>query len=63
MVTILDDVLTIDLTSDFSGGVLYYVSIDSGFVKDHAGNPFTGISSNQYWNFLTTDIDNAPIVT
>jgi len=55
--------ISIDLVGEFSWWVDYYVTIDSGFVRDVADNPFTGIILSGVWNFSTTDTDNSPVVT
>lgn len=39
------------------------MTVDPGFVVDRAGNSFTGISLNTVWNFSTTDVDRAPVIT
>jgi len=59
-ISISNDVITINPTSDLEGGLDYYVLIDNGAFKDNSNNTFVGISSNSIWNFLTVAQTNPP---
>lgn len=50
------DTITINPSSDFSGGTEYYVQIDATAFDDTAGNSFAGISSETTWNFTTVAV-------
>jgi Ca2+-binding RTX toxin-like protein len=65
-VTISNNTLTINPTSDFLFGTNYYVLIGSGVITDLAGNHFAGISSSTSFNFSTSTtniIDDYPFST
>ncbi|MCD4834673.1 MAG: Ig-like domain-containing protein [Bacteroidales bacterium] len=62
IVTINNEVVTINPSIDFAGETDYYVLIDEGAFEDTESNPFAGISSVVYWNFTTEDI-SVPTVT
>lgn len=45
--------ITINPTSDLTGGTGYYVQIDSNAFEDGSGNFFGGIATTEAWNFTT----------
>ncbi|MAL97468.1 MAG: hypothetical protein CL583_03365 [Alteromonadaceae bacterium] len=47
--------LTLNPTDPLVGGTEYYVTIDSGWVTDLAGNSYAGISGDATWAFTTVD--------
>lgn len=47
------DTITINPTSDLSGGTDYYVQIDAAAFDDASSNSFAGISDSTTWNFRT----------
>lgn len=47
--------LTLNPTDPLVGGTEYYVTIDSGWVTDLAGNSYKGISGDATWAFTTED--------
>jgi len=47
--------LTINPTSDLTGGTAYHVLIDATAIEDTSGNAFAGISDATTWNFTATD--------
>lgn len=51
-VTVAGDTVTINPAFDLAYGISYTVSIDSGALVDTSGNPFGGLSSEQ-WKFTT----------
>ena len=57
VVTVNNDIVTINPSSDLAAGTSYYVQIASNAVIDSAGNYFDGISDKTSWNFTT---DPAP---
>ena len=56
-------VVTIDLGTDFAGETTYHVLIESGAFEDDDSNPFGGISSINYWNFTTADVDEPNFIS
>ncbi|BCX46294.1 VonWillebr and factor type A [Haloferula helveola] len=46
--------VTINPSSDLTGGVDYYVEIDAGSILDLVDNPFGGISGGATWAFTTS---------
>jgi Ca2+-binding RTX toxin-like protein len=61
--TILGSQLTIDPTSNLSGGTQYFVVLPSGAIKDIAGNNWAGTGTNPY-DFTTVAAPNsAPTLT
>ena len=56
-VTFTSPSVTIDPSNNLAEGAGYYVHIDSGAIKDAAGNDFAGFSDNSTWNFTTTEPD------
>ena len=61
-VTILDTVVTIDPQSDLTPGTGYYITIDSGAIKDSAATPnnYSGLSDNTLWNFYSVPVAITP---
>ena len=59
-VSVFGSIMTLDLTDELSPGAGYYINIDSGVVKDQAGNSFTGISDSTSYNFTTSGDDDYP---
>ena len=60
-----NDEITIDFTNDLSGFTDYYITIESGAIRDFSGNAYVGFTSKNTWNFKTeagTDV-TAPVVT
>ncbi len=56
VVTVSNDEVTINPPSDLSTLTAYYITIDSGAIKDLANNDYTGISASTTWNFTTADV-------
>jgi len=56
-ISISGNTLTINPINDLAAGFGYYVNIDSGAVKDLAGNAYTGISGSTAFNFTTINLD------
>ncbi|MCA8996326.1 MAG: Ig-like domain-containing protein, partial [Planctomycetaceae bacterium] len=54
-VTIADDVVTIDPSSDLAVATEYYVEIDAGTFEDLDGNAFAGIADKTTWSFFSED--------
>jgi hypothetical protein len=52
-ISITDDTLTINLTSDLDNSTEYYVQIDAGSIEGEAGNAFAGITDETTWSFTT----------
>ncbi len=52
--------VTIDPASALDGLTDYYVQIDSGAIRDWAGNSFAGIADSTTWNFTSTTTDTSP---
>ncbi len=58
--------LTVTLSppgAPLSEGTSYYIELDSGIVKDIAGNSFTGLSGATAWNFTTAADTTPPIIS
>ncbi len=51
------NVLTVNV-NDFMGNNGYYVQIQSGAIKDLAGNSYAGINNTTTWNFTTQAVGN-----
>jgi len=62
-VTIVDNVVTINPTDNFSYGKIYYVLIDAGAFEDASSNGTDAVTDPAYWNFKTQsyDFDNTII--
>ena len=56
-ISISGNTLTINPINDLAAGSRYYVNIDSGVVKDLAGNAYIGISGSTAFNFTTINLD------
>lgn len=52
-VTVSNATVTIDPPTDLANSTGYYIQMDSGAIKDIAGNSFTGINDATTWNFST----------
>ena len=59
---VVDETLTIDLSTDLLETESYYVQIANGAITDLAGNAFAGISDPTVWNFTVADV-TPPTVT
>jgi hypothetical protein len=59
-VSIVNELVTIDLNQDLADGSDYYVLIDSGAFIDNSSQDFEGINNPVVWNFTT--IQNNPPV-
>ncbi len=62
-VSISEETLTLDLTGYLSNSTSYYVQMDSGAVKDDAGNDFGGIDDATTLNFTTVADTTAPTLS
>lgn len=65
MVTILNNVVTINPADNLEHGTSYFVRITEGAFSDNAGNSYAGIAGNNAWRFVTTSAPDtaAPVVT
>ena len=54
--------VSIALEEPLNFGEGYYVNVDSGAIKDIAGNPFAGYSGNSDWAFTTTPGSGSDLV-
>lgn len=54
-VSISGNTVTIHLPSELNSVLSYNVQMDSGVITDVAGNPFSGITNKQTFNFFTVD--------
>jgi hypothetical protein len=61
-VTISSNEVTINPGSDLLDRTAYYILIDSGAFVDGASNAYTGMNSDENWNFTTSDT-TAPTVS
>ena len=52
-VTLVGSTVTIDPSVTLADGTSYYVLVDSGAIRDLAGNAFAGFSTPTAWNFTT----------
>ncbi|NVK53355.1 MAG: Ig-like domain-containing protein, partial [Flavobacteriaceae bacterium] len=67
-ISITDNVLTINPSSDLAGNTEYYVEVDATAIDDIANNSFAGITNKTIFNFGTTapiapTIDSTPTPT
>lgn len=65
MITILNNVVTINPADNLEHGTSYFVRISEGAFTDLAGNSYTGIAGINAWRFVTTSAPDtaAPVVT
>lgn len=65
MITILNNVVTINPADNLEHGTSYFVRISEGSFTDLAGNSYTGIAGINAWRFVTTSAPDtaAPVVT
>ncbi|ETT73028.1 hypothetical protein C173_13312 [Paenibacillus sp. FSL R7-277] len=65
MVTILNNVVTINPAANLEHGTSYFVRVTEGAFTDNAGNSYAGISGINAWRFVTTSAPDtaAPVVT
>ncbi len=54
--------ISIPLATPLDFGEAYYVNVDSGAIKDIAGNPFTGYTNSGDWTFTTTPGSGSELV-
>ncbi len=64
-VSISNNEVVLDVTTNLDGGSNYYVLIDEGAFVDDNSNPFEGISQSTFWNFSTvqTSLPNTPSIS
>jgi len=55
--------VTVNPSSNFSAGMVYYVNIDNNVIADNSNNYFAGISSSSEWNFTTQTSNSVPEVS
>lgn len=65
MVTILNNVVTINPAANLEHGTSYFVRVSEGAFTDNAGNSYAGIAGINAWRFVTTSAPDtaAPVVT
>ncbi|MEK3714058.1 Ig-like domain-containing protein [Paenibacillus sp. FSL R7-0333] len=65
MVTILNNVVTINPAANLEHGTSYFVRVTEGAFTDNAGNSYAGITGINAWRFVTTSAPDtaAPVVT
>ncbi|WP_238654740.1 Ig-like domain-containing protein [Paenibacillus piscarius] len=65
MVTILNNVVTINPADHLEHGTSYFVRVTEGAFTDNAGNSYAGIAGINAWRFVTTSASDtaAPVVT
>ena len=65
MVSINNEVVTINLSTDLDGGAAYYIITDVGAFIDANSLEFAGILTPTEWNFTTVQSNppNAPVIT
>ena len=65
IVTINNNQLTLDVSSDLNGGINYYILIDEGAFIDENNTAYKGITDISTWSFTTIQNDppNAPVVS
>lgn len=52
--------VTVNPSSNFSAGLVYYVNIGNNVIADNSNNYFAGISSNSEWNFTIQTSSSIP---
>src|SRR5262249_5539658 len=57
-VSVAGNTVTIDPVGNLAAGSDYYVTVDSGAIRDPAGNSYAGISSSTALNFTTLSAPN-----
>jgi hypothetical protein len=55
LVTELNNIITINPSTNFDYSTSYYITIDDTAVRDTSGNYFLGITNKNIWNFTTMD--------
>jgi methionine-rich copper-binding protein CopC len=64
LVTVLNDLVTVNPTNDLEESTGYYVNIPSGVITDVSSNlnPFGGITGTDNWNFTTGDFTSPSVI-
>lgn len=52
--------VTVNPSSNFSAGLVYYVNIDNKVIADNSNNYFAGLSSSSEWNFTIQTSSSIP---
>lgn len=56
-VSISGNIVTVNPSSDLAAGAQYYVNVDTGALRDLAGNNHAGISGNSAYNFAVAGVN------